>query len=119
MNQEAGPTFIQFARVGEMAGIKVRGLDGITGTSTFWDEKVNRKTYPRRVGPWALKWVRFFHRWAIRKLGRTQHDKIFSGPRQPRGHGQATRCVKVAGGPLAWMARTLRDNSVAGRNPHA
>ena len=31
-------------RVGEMAGIKVRGLDGIRCTITFWDEKVNRKT---------------------------------------------------------------------------
>ena len=25
--------------IGEMAGIKVRGLDGIRGTITFWDEK--------------------------------------------------------------------------------
>ena len=69
-------------RVGEMAGIKVRGLDGIRGTINFWDEKVNRRTYSRRVGPSALRWVRFLHWWEIRKLGRTQHDKIFSGPRQ-------------------------------------
>ena len=32
-------------RVGEMAGIKVRGLDGIRGTVTFWDEKVHRRAY--------------------------------------------------------------------------
>ena len=65
-----------------MAGIKVRGQDGIRGTIAFWDEKVNRRTYSRGVGPWALRWVRFLQWWAIRKLGRTQHDKILSGPRQ-------------------------------------
>ena len=69
-------------RVGEMAGIKVRGLDGIGATITIWDEKVNRRAYSRRVGPRALRWVRFLHWWAIRKLGHTPHDTIFSGPRQ-------------------------------------
>ena len=32
-------------RIGEMAGIKVKGLDGIGGSITFFDEKVNRTTY--------------------------------------------------------------------------
>ena len=68
-------------RVGEMAGIKVRGRDGIRGTITFWDEKVNRGAYSRRVVPWALRWLRFLHWWAICKLGRTLHDTIFSEPR--------------------------------------
>ena len=38
-------------RVGEMAGIKVRGLDRMRGTITFWNEKVNRITYSRTLGP--------------------------------------------------------------------
>ena len=28
---------------------------------TFWDEKVNRRAYTRRMGPWGLRWVRFLH----------------------------------------------------------
>ena len=51
--------------VGEMAWIKVRELDGIRGMITYWDEKVTRITYFRRLGPWALRWVRCLHWWTI------------------------------------------------------
>ena len=65
-----------------MAGVKARGLDGIWGMVTLWDEKVNRRAYTRRKGHWAMRWVIFLLWWAIRKLGRGRNDLLFTGPRQ-------------------------------------
>ena len=53
--------------------------NGIQGTVTVGDEKVSRRLYTRRVGLWALCWVRFLHWWAIRKMGLSPNDSIFTG----------------------------------------
>ena len=64
--------------VGEMGGIKVRGLDGIGGTITFWDGKVAGHT-PEESDRGRCQ---FLHWWAIRKMGRSPHDTVINGPRQ-------------------------------------
>ena len=105
-------------RVGEMAGIKVRGLNGIRGMISLWDEKVKRRAYSRRVGLWASRWVRFLDWWAICKLGCTQHDNISSGPREL----ERVMAKLLAGSKwqdVAWVAPTLRGNTVLGWNSHA
>ena len=69
-------------RVGEMAGVKVRGLDGIAGTITLSDEKINRRAYTRRTGQWAMRWVGLLHWWAIEKMRRSPNEPAVTGPRQ-------------------------------------
>ena len=53
----AVPSTVARLCVRDVAGIKVRGLDGMQCKITSWDEEVNCRAYSKGVGPWALRWV--------------------------------------------------------------